>query len=305
MKTVFLFLFFTLISRSFVECNSGFSFEETKEGVMLTENGKSVFFYQKKNKSPDGKHFFSNYLHPLYDLNGDTLTKEFPPDHKHHRGIFYAWHQHYIGSENIGDGWLMDGITYNVKEVKTSVNPGNAKLNITAMWTSTKWNNSKPYIEEHTTITVFPADKNCRIIDFTIELRALTRGVSIGGSNDEKGYGGFSCRIKMPDGLTFTSKKGKVKPQRLQVEAGRWMDFSAPFGSDDEVSGVTLICDKTNPGYPQAWILRQKNSMQNVVYPGRERVEIPIDKPLVLKYKMIIHKGDVRAVEELINSGFE
>jgi len=83
------------------------------------------------------------------------------------------------------------------------------------------------------------------------------------------------------------------------------MDFSASFNKTGKVSGVTLICDKNNPGYPQRWILRQKNSMQNIVYPGRERVEIPINKPLVLKYKMIVHNGDVKDVEELANRGIE
>jgi hypothetical protein len=108
-------------------------------------------------------------------------------------------------------------------------------------------------------------------------------------------------RIKMPDGLTFTSEKGKITPQLNQVEAGPWMDFIAPFGKDGAVSGITLICAKSKPHYPQHWILRQKHSMQNIVFPGRERFHIPEEKPVVLKYRLIIHKGDSKKVEKLIN----
>ena len=279
----------------------GFTFTKNDEGVLLTENGRPVFFYQKENRSSDGKHYFSNYIHPLFSLEGDTLTEEFPADHKHHRGIFWAWHQHYIDDKSLGDGWIMQDITYNVERVATEVVNGNAVMKTRVLWTSEKWQDGKPYIEENTTITVHPSGKDKRIIDFKITLKALTKDISIGGSNDQKGYGGFSMRIKMPDGLTFTSEKGKITPQLNQVEAGPWMDFSAPFGKYGDVSGITLICDKSDPHYPQPWILRQKNSMQNIVFPGREKFHIPEEKPVILKYRLIIHKGDSKKVEKLIN----
>jgi hypothetical protein len=34
----------------------------------------------------------SDYIHPLYGLNGEMLTNDWPDaDHPHHRGIFWAW----------------------------------------------------------------------------------------------------------------------------------------------------------------------------------------------------------------------
>jgi hypothetical protein len=41
--------------------------------------------------------------------------------------------------------------------------------------------------------------------------------------------------------------------------------------------------------------------MQNIVFPGRERFHITEEKPVVLKYRLIIHKGDSKEVEKLIN----
>jgi hypothetical protein len=83
----FVYLSFILVI-SCISNNSkqGFTFNENSEGVEIKENGQPVFFYQRKHKSLDGKYTCNNYIHPLYSLNGDTLTEEFPVDHS------YPWH---------------------------------------------------------------------------------------------------------------------------------------------------------------------------------------------------------------------
>jgi hypothetical protein len=143
------------------------------------------------------------------------------------------------------------------------------------------------------------------MIDFLISLRATVPGVSLGGSNDEKGYGGFCTRIKMPDDLVFTSSNGPVKPQTLQIKAGPWMDFSGSFSTGGEQHGLAILCHPDTPNYPAPWILRQKSSMQNIVYPGRDPVEIPTDHPVKLKYRLVIHPGTADALDlEKLQSEF-
>src|SRR5699024_3188858 len=42
----------------------------------------------------------SNYIHPLYGLEGEMLTRDWPEGaHPHHRGIFWAWPEVEYGSE--------------------------------------------------------------------------------------------------------------------------------------------------------------------------------------------------------------
>jgi hypothetical protein len=60
---------------------------------------------------------------------------------------------------------------------------------------------------------------------------------------------------------------------------------------------LSVLCHKSTPGYPQPWILRRKASMQNPVYPGRGPVELSTEKPLVLRYRLIIHDGDVNHID--------
>lgn len=295
-------LFFTalIIQNGFSQQNEKrvFSFAENAQGIQLNENDRPVFFYQKTNKMLAGKYKVSNYLHPLYSLDGDTLTEECPPtDHPYHRGIFWAWHQHYVDGKSIGEGWTMDGITYDVVNVKKRIKNGNARIDLTVHWRSSLYKEGEPYIEEKTSIITYPSDTDVRKIDFEISLRGLVTGVQIGGANDEKGYGGFCPRVKLPDGLVFTSENGAVKPQNTQIKAGPWMDLSGAYGRNGVISGITIMCHPATPNYPAPWILRQKLSMQNIVFPGREPTSIPMKKPVVLRYRLVIHNGNATRVD--------
>lgn len=275
----------------------GFVFKSNDQGIQLLENGKPVFFYQQKPKLLAGQYKVNNYLHPLYSLTGDTLTEESPKDHPYHRGIFWGWHQQYIDNKSIGEGWVFEGIYQEVEKALTKIEKGNARIDLTVLWKSSLYQNGKPYIEEKTSIVVFPAEQNIRKIDFEISLRSLVPGVQIGGADDEKGYGGFCPRVKLPDGLVFSSTNGQVIPQNTQIKAGPWMDMSGVYGRNGEISGLTILCHSSTPNYPAPWILRQKASMQNIVFPGRERVSVPMDKPIVLRYRIIIHNGNATDVD--------
>ena len=275
----------------YAEKKQPFTFIENPQGIELLEAGQKVFFYQKEPKSLDGRYICNNYLHPLYSLEGDILTEEFPADHVFHRGIFWAWHQMYIDNQSIGNGWVMQNISQEVFQVKPGGTKNTARLDLDVHWKSSAWQNGRPYVHEHTTILVHRT-KGVRKIDFEIRLKALVPGVSLGGADDEKGYGGLCLRIKTPEDLIFTSTNGPVTPQNLQITAGSWMDFSGTFRPDSEKSGITLLSHPTLPNYPPTWILRQTRSMQNVVFPGRYRTEIPMDKPVILRYRLIVHKGN-------------
>jgi hypothetical protein len=272
-----------------------FSIKETAEGIELSENGKKVFFYQRATKRVSGKYSFNNYLHPVYNLSGEIMTEEFPPDHLNHRGIFWAWHQLYINDQSIGDGWMSEEISQEVADLKPIIKEKAAQLNARVLWKSSLWEKGKPFIEEETSIIVHKSEDNLRKIDFEITLKPLTSGVQIGGADDEKGYGGFCVRLKMPESLTFASEEGPVKAQNLQIRSGPWMDFSAIFGETGGRSGLTILCHPSVPNYPAPWILRQIGSMQNIVFPGRERINI--DKPVVLRYRVIIHAGDDESLD--------
>ncbi len=275
---------------------------EQTEGFAVTEDGKKVLFYQREPKSLDGKYTRCHYIHPLYGLDGQVLTEDFPSDHLHQRGVFWAWHQLLVGGKPVGDGWMLENFSQDVDSVEIlREDSKSACLKTRVFWKSPNCTDEKgrekPFIEETTVIRTHRTEGDIRKIDFEIGLLALADDVQIGGSDNEKGYGGFSPRIKTPKGLVFIGQKGRVTPQNVAVEAGPYVDFSGDFDGDGRVSGIAVLCHKSIPGYPRPWILRRRASMQNPVYPGRNPVALSAKEPLVLRYRLIIHRGDAAQID--------
>jgi len=271
-----------------------------EQGYLFSEKGASILFFQTAVKSLNGNYARCNYVHPLYGLDGEILTEDFPEDHLHHHGIFWAWHQVWIGDQSIGDAWLSKDFRWEMCNSELLMSGKNSRtLKTETLWFSPLWTDStgqeKPFAKEVTFIIVHAARDNYRLIDFEINLYALEPDMRIGGSNDEKGYGGFSPRFILPADTRFWSENGAVVPQNTALNAGPWVDVSGSF-SNANVSGITILCHASNPGYPQAWILRQTRSMQNAVYPGRQPVPLPMEKPLTLRYRLVVHRGDAAAV---------
>ena len=264
----------------------------TADGVLITEGDAKVLFYQRATKSKGGKHARANYVHPLYDLGGNVLTEDFPADHLHHRGIFWAWHQLWVDDKMIGDGWIAKDIRWDVHDLQTfRGKDGSVSIVVAVDWKSPQWHNGKKaLVKEATSIRVYPREGNFRKLDFNIHLKAVEPNTRLGGADNVKGYGGFSTRIKLPKGIRFTGEKGHVTPQRTPVVAGPWMDMTARFDKSG-MSGLTILCHPKSTGYPQPWILRNKVSMQNPVWPGQHAKPLPIDRPLTLRYRLILHKG--------------
>ncbi|MDP6543943.1 MAG: PmoA family protein [Phycisphaerae bacterium] len=258
------------------------------DGYQFYSGDRPVLFYHTGTNSYKGKHARANYVHPLIGLDAEVLTEDFPDDHPHHRGIFWAWHQATVGGKSVGDPWACTGIVW--EAVKSEILDG-AAVKATVHWKSLKYKKGKEaFLAETVTIRAHGIKAQSRAIDFTIALQSLVDAeVKIGGAENDKGYGGFSTRIVMPKDLTMTGPKGPVTPKRTPVAAGEWLNFAGKFGQ--QKSAIAVLVHPANPGYPQPWILRKKGSAQNVVYPGRHAVTVPRDKPLVLRYRLLLHKN--------------
>jgi hypothetical protein len=272
--------------------------QKEEGGLLFLENGKKILFYQSEPKSMEGKYERCNYIHPLWGIEGAVLTEDFPVDHLHHRGVFWAWHQVWIDNKRIGDPWGLENFEQKVAEVEFFLNPdGAGVLKTTVEWMSDQWikrGTKSPYLKENAKIIIHPETRNYRRIDFEISLLALEENLKIGGSEDEKGYSGFSVRLKLPEDVKFTGPEGEVEPQTTAVESEGFINISGSMGAGGKKAGVVIVDHPENPGYPQPWILRAKNSMQNAAFPGREPVSVSTKKPLVLKYSLIIYSGRMK-----------
>jgi hypothetical protein len=269
--------------------------QKEEGGLLFLEKGEKVLFYQSEPKSYEGKYERCNYIHPLWGVDGAVLTEDFPSDHLHHRGIFWAWHQVWINGKRIGDPWEIKAFNQKVTDIEFwAQKDGSGLLKTKVEWFSDQWkkNGQKvPYMTENTTITVYPETNNYRRIDFEISLLALEKGLSIGGSEDEKGYSGFSVRMVLPDDVTFTGPNGRVQPENTAVQSPGYVNIAGSMGKNGKSAGIVMVDHSTNPGYPQPWILRAKNSMQNAAFPGNGTVPLSTSVPLVLKYSLLVYSG--------------
>ena len=267
------------------------------QGYWFTEGDSRVLFYQAERKAlPDGQAARSNYFHPLYDLDGSVLTEDFPKDHIHHRGIFWAWHQVRIDGKSVQDQWVNRDSFWTVKDAGIRSDASAASLVLRVVWESPQFADAagqrRPFVEEQSLTRVHRAEGAIRKIDFHQRLTALVDGVEIGGSEDAKGYGGFSYRVVMPPDIRFTGAAGAVTPIENAVSPSPWMDLSGSYGKSGK-SGLTVLTHPTTTGFPQPWILRARGSMQNAVYPGRQPAAIPRDRPVILRYRIVVHRGEL------------
>lgn len=280
---------------------SSFTIRRSVDGVEVSESGKPVFFFQAKMKSLEGKWPRASYVHPLYGLDGQILTEDFPEDHRHHRGIFWAWHQLRWQGKQMADAWKCQGIEWlppqqEDNSVRTASSNERAGVSVVRDWAvRTDNGNAKRLVRERVEITLAKSSPVQRAIDFTIRLLALEPNVAIGGSEDEKGYGGFSPRLRLSDDVTFVGQKGPVEPRITPVDGGAWMRVSGTI--DGKPTGVTIMCHPSHPNFPLKWILRSKNSVQNVAWPGRRPVALDTEAATVLRYRILIDRGNVMREE--------
>ncbi len=271
---------------------------EENGGYKVIDAGVPVLFYQLEPTSWEGGYQRSNYVHPLYGLDGEVLTEDFPEDHRHHRGIYWTWHQVLIGDIRAGDPWLARRFSWRVEEAR--ILPDGTGLYVRHRWFSPDYvEGREPIAEETAEVVVHPANRTVRMIDFDIRLRPLQKDVRVGGSEDDKGYGGFSLRAKMVPDLQFTAREGAVAPTRAPVDAGSWVDFSADFAGRGAPSGVAILVHPDSAGYPQPWILRSPAtpSMQNPVWPGPDPVALPAGEGIHLRYRLVVHRGGAGDVD--------
>ncbi len=271
--------------------DAGFRWIRQPGKETLYEDGQKVLSFQFAAKQLDGKKTFSraHYVHPLYDLSGQEISEDFPQDHPHHRGIFWSWHQVTVAGQAAGDAWLCDEFQWDSQSIRTSVGGRVAEVHARAIWRSPRCvdvsGTPVDIATDDVTIVVHSLAGQKRVIDFTIRLQAMAPDVRIGGSDDDKGYGGFSTRIRMPPSLEFISDAGVIQPTKTAVTAGRWMLFrSEPFS-------YAILAAKDNPGERNRWILRKRRSMQNPVFPGREPITLRMDQPIELNYRVVIMQG--------------
>jgi len=270
-----------------------FEFQDNGNSITLTENGKPVFVYNYTPVAPpsgvDEHYRRACYFHPLYGPDGEVLTQDFPTDHYHHRGLFWAWPECTASGRRM-DVWALDGVRQRHQEwTQKSAAADKAVLGFVNIW-SYDDAPEKPVVREEILCTVLPAGPQGRSIDFALKFTNASDGDVTFLGAENKGYGGFCFR---PDAtrkpMTFTTKDGLCPKDALRYDTP-WADISFSNGKG-AVSGVTFMQHPANPGYPfPGWIFRHYGFL-GASWPHEQTHTLKPGDSFSLQYRVYIHKG--------------
>ncbi len=262
----------------------------------LWERGKPVLVYNHGTISKKGvpaRYNRACYVHPLHGLDGEVLTEDFPVDHRHHRGVFWAWPHVRIGGKEY-NSWIPTGIHYRLDRwVRKEAGPKRACLEAVNGW----YVGEKKVADEHLRITVHPARADGRAIDFNLTWTATDQPITLQGAGG-KSYGGFTVRfntrLQEKDGLkpkdaTITAPDGVTKKD-LAVTPLAWADFTAALAGAGKRSGLALLVHPTHPAYPPTWLTRHYGCLC-VGWPGVKPGTLQPGKPVRCRYRLWVHRG--------------
>lgn len=258
------------------------------DAVTLTEAGKTVLVYRTKPLDAAAEPGRSNYVSPLYAPDGTALTEDKPGDHPHQRGVWWAWMKVQADGKTVADGWYMKGLSYFVREKRFLGDAeGGGTLTVEVDWMV----NSGPelaYVARETTkVTVRPLKAGTRRVEFDTTIASRIDALGLGGSEDDRGFGGFSIRLVDPEHLTFSSGGKTIVPNGAALDAGASMGFAWSGGSNSPAWSVGLAC-KANGQAVKRWMLYNERSMQNCVLPGRAPMVLRKDQTLRLQQTVVI-----------------
>jgi hypothetical protein len=272
----------------------GFQFRQFDEQSLgLWEGGRPVFVYRFGEMSLPGVRAAgvrSSYVHPIYGLDGEVITDDFPADHYHHHGLFWGWpHVTVAGREY--DLWKMRGIRIEFQRwLGKRSTAKSAQLGVENGW----FVRDKKVMTEEVWLDVQPADDAGRHIDVSLKWTPAGDPVTLGGA-EGKSYGGLSLRFAPRTDTAITVPEGRAA-EDLLIAKLPWADLSGQFKGAPAATGAALFVDPRHPGFPPEWMTRDYGLLA-VGWPGVNPETLSPGKTITCRYRLWIHRGTPDAAQ--------
>ena len=273
--------------------------------VLKTPEGRTVFEYMTKRPAETELTAPSVCcLYPVYTPAGVRAVDFAPDDHRHHRGVFFAWRATTFGGQ-AADFWARG--TEGPEEVRKIRNRAvrlvegagdRAVVEVENDWTIA----GHVVLDERTRI-VTGQQRGAYVLEFDYR---LTPKVDM--QLHQYGYTGFVVRARKDGQAAYFSPAGQVdlpNPHHLKPDsnwpAAPWYSYVVKLTSGETV-GTAVVDHPANP--PTTWHNVKSIALVNpcIVAPGpitRKPGEV-----IRLRYRVIVHDGpaDVALLDELARS---
>ncbi len=289
-----------------IQAKQIFTLKENEKGqLQVFEKSQPVFTYnfgmQLVNNAPE-RYRRSSYIHPLYDLQGNVLTDDFPDDHYHHRGVSWMWPKVFVNGKRY-DLWHIYGKDANLpgihhifeKWIAKEAGAVCALIQLKNFW---QLDTKEKVMDEWVAIRVFRKTDYGRAIDISLTWKSIVP-IEVEGQTT-KGYGGLNFRFAPREQTELFSKEGKEKDSDLKNLP--WADLSAIFNNSGNFSGAAIFQHKDNSDFPAGWCLRHYGFL-SIAWPGIQRVCLNPGETMTLKARIWIHEGN--AAEGICKEAYE
>ena len=281
---------------SHLSAGESFSFTNvTDKSLALFEGGRPVFVYNHgvllRSGAPTNR-ARSTYLHPIYGLDGEVLTDDFPADHYHHRGLFWAWPHVRIGDGHY-DLWDLRGIEQRfVRWLAREAGPDGATLGVENGWFVA----DRKVVSEEVWLRASPSGKDERVLDLVLTWIPLDQPITLQGA-EGKSYGGLTLRFGPRTNTVITTPLGQGT-EDLTVTHLPWANFSARFAGREQTSGAAIFLAPDHPDFPPEWLTRHYGVLC-VGWPGVKPKTFPPGEMIRCRSRVWIHRGaaDVEKIQ--------
>lgn len=226
------------------------------------------------------------YVYPLWTPGGVSPLDDFPKDHYHHRGVFWAWPDIRIGGVAY-DGWVQRGLKTENRSLRTELrgNGSEATLDVENEWVV----EHKPVAAVREHYEIYPATGKSRRVLVSLTLVANDRPIELRGSHEtEKSYGGLSVRFAPRENTTIRTEQG-VSEKDQDLNSHEWAELEATY--QGRKAAVRVDNAATNEGGSPQWCLRHYGFI-GAAFPGktkdRNSFTLEPGKPLTLRYTIVV-----------------
>ncbi len=271
---------------------------QTPNSILVRLGDRPVLRYNKVAlpTPPDvpAKFARSGYIHPVWTPAGRIVTDDFPSDHRHHHGVWFAWTKTVFEGRH-PDFWNLGGLTGTVRfaaVIDTFAGPvfggfrvRHEHLDLSApdaprkaldeVWTVRVWNVDP----EHRAGFLWELESVQRCAEASIRFpRYRYGGIGFRGARE---WGGTNCR--------FLTSEGRTRKDGHGTRA-RWCDVSGPLGT--ATGGVAVMSHPRNFRFPEPMRIHPSIPFFNFAPSQAGDWSMAPGQDYVFRYRFLVHDGN-------------
>jgi len=250
---------------------------------------------------PDLKPIFQRggYIHPVLSPSGKQITDDYPSNHKHHHGIWFAWtHTEFEGRSpdfwNMGDG---KGFVQFDSLDKTWNGPIHAGFSSKHRQMDLTEDAEKPKtaLLESWNVKLYAIGNDAKQPHFVFDMEITDTCAHGPVKLPQYRYGGIGLRGNWAwngkDKLNFLNSEGMTDRGKgdKNETVGRWAHMGGAV--DGAPTGIAMLGHPENVRAPQPQRIHPTEPFLNFAPQQAGDVEIAPGRPLTLRYRFVVADG--------------